>query len=313
MLMRYERRLQEIERVLQNMHREGEIVEVKYDDEKKRWFVKMNDGEDKTPSGKPAKDKTTFRSDWLPWNSFSHGTISYSVPPRVGQKVAMWSPNGQPEMAVCTPSQYGKKTPSPHGKQDEIVRVIESPEEDKDQASGDGSNASTGSSQSGQNSDKYENWIRETETGHHIIIRKKKAKQSSSGQVSGSSSGKSDSKDSGKPTVERKLPEIPEDGEENAIQVKTTKDGYLVTIGDKVKIQGSSGKLFLKQDGCTLTMENGNLKIKAATVEIDGNETVIKGTTYLGGKSGAKGLHLKDMLDSDGDSAVQASSTVFAV
>jgi len=123
-----ERRLQDLEDAFQNMERHGEIVDVKFDADRKRWFVKINDGEDKTPSGQDSQSeaaKRTFKSDWLPWRSFSHGSIKVSMPPKKGMKASLRSPFGKPEMAVAEPSTYGPETPSPHDKEDEVVMTIE--------------------------------------------------------------------------------------------------------------------------------------------------------------------------------------------
>lgn len=122
-----ERRLQDLEDSFLNMERHGEIVDVKFDNDKKRWFVKINDGEDKTPSGQSnsSGDNHTFKSDWLPWRSFSHGSIRMSMPPKKGMKASFRSPFGKPEMAVAEPSTYGPDHPSPHDKEDEVVMTIQ--------------------------------------------------------------------------------------------------------------------------------------------------------------------------------------------
>ncbi|MGZ5390176.1 MAG: hypothetical protein ACXWDH_08745 [Aeromicrobium sp.] len=112
----YERRLQDLETRLGNMNRFGEVKDVKFDSEKKRWYVKMEDGEG---------EGTTFKSDWLPWKSFSHGSIKVSMPPKKGMRISMTAPNGQPEMAFAEPFHYGPDSPSPHDKEDEVVMTIE--------------------------------------------------------------------------------------------------------------------------------------------------------------------------------------------
>jgi phage baseplate assembly protein gpV len=58
-IMTMERRLQDLERFIQNMHRAGDVTDVKYDQERHRWYIKMQDGEG---------DNLAFKSDWLPWN-----------------------------------------------------------------------------------------------------------------------------------------------------------------------------------------------------------------------------------------------------
>jgi len=137
-----ERRLQNLERAIENAERYGEIVDVKFDKEKKRWFVKLNDGEDKTPSGTESQDpkgKQTFKSGWLPWKSFAHGTISASLPPRKGMKAMLRTPAGAPSMATAEPYHFSTDNPSPHDKEDEIFLQVQTPKSDSNQrSSGEG-------------------------------------------------------------------------------------------------------------------------------------------------------------------------------
>ena len=116
-IMHYERRLQDIERKLENKQRQGKVTEVKFDTQKKRWYAKMEEG-----SG-----DETLKTDWLPWKSFSHGSIKFSVPPRVGMRVQAASPNGELEQAVLEPFHYNPDDPSPHDKQDEVFMRVEKP------------------------------------------------------------------------------------------------------------------------------------------------------------------------------------------
>jgi len=117
-LFNWERRLQDLETRLANQQRFGSVTDVKFDKELKRWYVKMEDGEG---------EGHTFKSDWLPWRSFSHGAITVSMPPRKGQRVAYTALNGQPELAVVEPFHYGPDDPSPHDKEDEYVIEIHDP------------------------------------------------------------------------------------------------------------------------------------------------------------------------------------------
>jgi phage baseplate assembly protein gpV len=117
-LLVMERRLQDLERRLENMSRVGKVTDVKFDTEKKRWFVKMEDGD---------TDKRTFKTDWLPWKSFSHGSISASIPPRKGMAVELRSPNGYPEMGAVEPYHYNPDNPSPHDKEDEVFIKVKKP------------------------------------------------------------------------------------------------------------------------------------------------------------------------------------------
>jgi len=114
-----ERRLQDVERRLENKQRNGQIKEVKFDKEKKRWFVRMEDGE----------GEEKFLSDWRPWKSFSHGAITVSFPPRIGQRVTMHSPNGESEAGVVEPYHYNPDDPSPHDKEDEILIEVHDPKD----------------------------------------------------------------------------------------------------------------------------------------------------------------------------------------
>jgi hypothetical protein len=157
-----ERRLQDLERKLQNKERLGKIVAVKF--EKDRWYVKMNDGEDQTPSGNDTfSKKDTFKSDWQPWQSHSHGTIKYSVPPKIGQHGILRSVGGMAELGTVEPFHYGPDTPAPHGKQDETVGLIHEKED-------------------------QQHWQHQTKDSHHLIIKTKKKQQGATtglGDISG--------------------------------------------------------------------------------------------------------------------------------
>jgi hypothetical protein len=176
-----ERRLQDLERKFQNKERLGKIVDVKF--EKQRWYVKMNDGSDSNPSGGDSGAAAggggghdTFKSDWQPWQSFSHGTIKMSVPPKKGQYALMRSIGGTPELSTVEPHHYGPENPSPHGEKDEVVKLIEDDEDQQQSggAGGGGGQASgAGGSGGGQSQDKFSTWMRETKDLHHLIIQKK--------------------------------------------------------------------------------------------------------------------------------------------
>ena len=116
-IMQIERRLQDLERKTENKQRQGKVSDVKYDKEKKRWYAKMEEG----------SDDELLKTDWLPWKSFSHGTIKFSVPPRKGQRVCINSPNGDIEQGVLEPFHYGPDDPSPHDKENEVFMRVEAP------------------------------------------------------------------------------------------------------------------------------------------------------------------------------------------
>ena len=293
-LLALERRLQDLERMIQNQTRPGSVKEVKFDDEKKRWYVKMEQG-----SG-----DETFKSDWLPWRSFSHGSISESRPPRKGMKIAMTSPNGFAEMAFAEPYHYDPDNPSPHGKENEVVRLVETPEDDEQtEGQGGSQGGQSGSSQSGQSQEKYEHWKHETDQSYGITIRKKKQQSGGAGGGQQSASKEGDQEQSsGKPKRERKLPEVPEDGEKDAVQVKSTKDGHLITVGDKTKIQAKGDKVTLKQGDssiviegskmvlsqgqASITFEDGKITLKATEIITDGTTKLDKGTARVETQAG---------------------------
>jgi hypothetical protein len=185
-----ERRLQDLERQFQNKERLGKIVDVKF--ESQRWYVKLNDGSDDQPSGSGGgaggagggDGQDTFKSDWQPWKSFSHGTIKMSVPPKKGQYALMRSVGGMPELSTVEPHHYGPENPSPHDKEHEVVKLIEDEDDDQQQGGGQGGAGGSGGA-SGQSEDKWNSWQRETKDTHHLIIRKKESQQSGSGSQGG--------------------------------------------------------------------------------------------------------------------------------
>jgi phage baseplate assembly protein gpV len=133
-LFAIERRLQELERRLENLHRFGDVTDTKYDSEKKRWYVKMADGPDaekmaegsgSTSTGTSGQNLTWSTPDWVPWGGFSNATIKISCPPRKGQKVMMLAPNGYPEMGSVHPFTFSPKNPSPAGDPDQIHWRVE--------------------------------------------------------------------------------------------------------------------------------------------------------------------------------------------
>jgi hypothetical protein len=182
-----ERRMQDLERKIQGKERLGKIVDVKF--EKQRWYVKLNDGQDDTPSGSGGKRGDTVKSDWQPWKSFSHGTIKSSVPPKKGQYALLRGVNGMMELATAEPYHYGPETPSPHDKPDEVVHLVEDEEDQKNGGQQGGSfggagGASADGGQQGGN-DKYSTWQRVTKNLHHLIIQKKGANMDAMGDLGG--------------------------------------------------------------------------------------------------------------------------------
>ncbi|WP_316207396.1 hypothetical protein [Bradyrhizobium sp. SZCCHNR3118] len=178
-----ERRLQDLERKFQGKERLGKIVDVKF--EKQRWYVKFNDGQDQNPSGTASSRGDTVKSDWMPWQSFSHGTIKSSIPPKKGQHALMRGVDGMMELATVEPYHYGPDNPSPHGKPDEIVHLVEDEghQTSEQGQQGDGSGGDNGS-QGGSNN-KYNTWQRVTKNLHHLIIQKKGANMDAMGDLGG--------------------------------------------------------------------------------------------------------------------------------
>ncbi len=310
-----ERRLQDLERKFENKERIGKIVEVKFDKEKKRWFVKINDGEDQSPSGGQSSGQSgggsnnTFKSDWLPWQGFAHGTIKMSVPPKKGQHALLRSLGGQAEMATAEPYHYGPNTPSPHDKEDEIVKLIEDEEdEDNQQQSGSGQGGNSGQSGQGQQQDKFHTWQHETKDSHHLIIQKKKKDQGSSGQAGGSSGGGSSSQAGGSSGSSqqskqktRTLPTVEEDGDDATLQVKATKDGWLVTHGKqktKIKLTGTDVQIDVEGMNLKLTKDEALIKKGNASISLkeDKIEAKVDKTKLFMKEQGIKIAKDKDFI-----------------
>ena len=121
----FERRFQEIERRIENSHRVGTVPKdgVKYDKEKKRWYVKLQQGE-------ASEGKEPFTTDWLPWEAMASGWLKVSSPPREGQSIQMHAPCGTPESGSCRPYHNNPDTPSPSDKPDEFHMTVEMPDKD---------------------------------------------------------------------------------------------------------------------------------------------------------------------------------------
>lgn len=125
-LLTFERRLQNLERASQSKFRIGRVKEVRF--AKRRWFVRMEQTTAQGGGGGGQQnDDQILLTDWVPWRSFSHGSIQFSVPPRVNQTVAINSPNGYPEMSYCEPYHYDPDHPSPHDKENEVFVKLQAP------------------------------------------------------------------------------------------------------------------------------------------------------------------------------------------
>lgn len=122
--------LQKMKTRFANLARNGEIVDVKYDQDLKRWYAKYR--EESHDPDKP------FISDWRPWKTFAHGSISVSMPPKIGMKATLCSPGGYPEQGYIEPYHNGPDTPSASDQPDQMVTKVQKQAEkgqdaDKDQ------------------------------------------------------------------------------------------------------------------------------------------------------------------------------------
>ena len=122
-----ERKIQEIERRLENFHRVGTVPKdgVKYDKEKKRWYVKIQSAKD----GKD-DDGKTFVSDWLPWECHASAYMKVSQPPHEGQSVQLISPFGHSEIGSVSAFHNNQDTPSPSDKEGQFHMRVEKPNQD---------------------------------------------------------------------------------------------------------------------------------------------------------------------------------------
>lgn len=249
-------RLQRMERRFENTDRQGKVSEVKYDKEKKRWYAKLkDDGGD----GKP------FDSDWLPWKSFSHGAISFSVPPRVGQDVSMRSPAGYPEQAYMEAYHYGPDTPSPHDKEDEVVMQIVKPkkkDEGSSQTSGSSSSSSASSGSSSSQSSETEEQdppalrIRATNGGYVLTVGQLgSSKEASASDGDGASKGE---KNTFQMTIGRDQ-QVITCGKFKGV---VGKDGAKLTWGDKVGFELKDGQIEQFVDGAKQTLTKDNIVSK---------------------------------------------------
>lgn len=286
-LLAIERRLQDMERKFENKERLGKIVDTKY--ENNRWYVKLNDGDDDQPSGSesshdPMGGGGTFKSDWQPWKSFSHGTIKMSVPPKKGQYALLRSSGGNAELSTVEPHHYGPENPSPHGEHDEVVHLIEDEDEDSngEQGGGSGGGEGDGGSEGGEGEDKWNQWVRQTKNTHHLIIRKKEQQQSGGEQgsgtdASGAGTGSGEGSEKKKQRKTRKIPEVDEDeGDEKTTQIKSTNEFILKTVGknksyhrmdnDKIHTrygeQGEKGDVLMNEDEITIQFKDKKAKVK---------------------------------------------------
>ena len=174
----------------------------------------------------------------------------------------MRSVGGQPELSTVEPHHYGPDTPSPHGKQDEMVKLIEEEDKEGGEEGGEGGGSGSGGGEEGGaegGEDKWNAWTRETKDTHHLIIRKKE-EQGGGGGSEGADSGDGgmdamNSKGGQKQQKERKIPEIEEDGDEKTTQVQSTKDHILKTVG--------KNKSYYKQDKDKVHVRYGEQDEKA--------------------------------------------------
>lgn len=116
-LLAMQRQIQDLENQIKNMTRKGKIFDTKFDKEKKRWYVRLREGEEGS--------KDAFETGWQPWKTFAHGAIKIHIPPKKGQLAMMTSINGQPELSHVEPYHNDPDNPSPHGDEDQVMIRVE--------------------------------------------------------------------------------------------------------------------------------------------------------------------------------------------
>jgi phage baseplate assembly protein gpV len=121
-----QRQIVDLQNAVANSVRKGKIFDVKFDQDKKRWYCRLREGVE--------GEKNTFETDWLPWQTFANGAISISNPPRKGQMGIMHAYNGQAELGHITHYHNDPDNKSPHDKEDEyFMRVVVPKEDGKEQ------------------------------------------------------------------------------------------------------------------------------------------------------------------------------------
>jgi hypothetical protein len=139
-LASFERRLDDMADAHDNTHRIGFVSDVKYDTDQKRWYVKFQASEDNQnpqSTSNPGADPN-FQSKWVPWQTFAHGTISFSFPPRKGMSIALKTPNGRPEMAWAEPFHNNPANPATSDKPDVMAWQVNDPKDSSSSSAGQG-------------------------------------------------------------------------------------------------------------------------------------------------------------------------------
>jgi phage baseplate assembly protein gpV len=121
-LLAMQRQIQDLQNAVANQVRKGKIFDVKFDQEKKRWYCRLREGKE--------GEKNTFETDWLPWKTHANAAVKISNPPRKGQLGAMIAYNGQPELGHIEAYHNDPDNPSPHDKPDEYFMRVEKPTDD---------------------------------------------------------------------------------------------------------------------------------------------------------------------------------------
>lgn len=104
------RRLDDVERRLNNSVRHGKVTDV---DAKKRICRLAIGGTDDEP----------FKSPWMPYGQIA-GALKIHSPPSVGQNMTAFSPSGDFRQATAMPFTWNDDNPSPSDKPDEHVLTI---------------------------------------------------------------------------------------------------------------------------------------------------------------------------------------------
>ncbi|WP_181418866.1 phage baseplate assembly protein V [Rhodopseudomonas faecalis] len=99
-------RVAEIERKLDGMFRHGRVAARKYDDDAKRWHVRLRVG---------GTDAEPMLGPWVPYSqvAFGNGALNVHYVPQVGAQMTMLSPAGDPQQAVAIPLTWWSDHPAP--------------------------------------------------------------------------------------------------------------------------------------------------------------------------------------------------------
>ncbi|UYO50332.1 phage baseplate assembly protein V [Rhodopseudomonas palustris] len=107
-------RIAELERKMDSMFRAGRVAERKYDEEAKRWHVRLRVG---------GSDKEPMLGPWVPYSQLAFGDKALNVHfvPKVGAQMFLLSPSGDYQQALAIPLSWWNEHPAPSKDADEVV------------------------------------------------------------------------------------------------------------------------------------------------------------------------------------------------